>query len=170
MQSETKRFLITSLTLGIIAASSGLLIGLSNLLTKDKIAYNEAQRITKGIKQLFDKDADIDSEESLTGKYVNYKYVVKVNDEIKGYAIRTTGSNDYGKITLLAGFSNTSHDFVGVYLIVNEQSYASTLVDNYINPLNKDTSKLNDVTCGATYGAKLVRSMVEEAQSVVDKL
>ena len=53
---------------------------------------------------------------------------------------------------------------VGTYTIVNEQTYASTLVDNYLVPLNNGSRDLDDVTCGATYGAKLVRDMVNEAQ------
>ena len=45
-------------------------------------------------------------------------------------------------------------------------------MENYIDPLNKnpkDPKRLDDVSCGATYGAKLVRDMVTEAKEVVNK-
>ena len=69
----------------------------------------------------------------------------------------------YGKISLLVGFDRYKV-FKGTYTLVNEQTYASTLVDNYLVPLNGGDKELDDVTCGATYGAKLVRDMVKEAQ------
>ena len=70
----------------------------------------------------------------------------------------------YGKISLIVGvFENTSSDFVfgKLSVVVDEQTYASTLEDEYIDVINGDSSKIDDVSCGATYGAKLVRSMIE---------
>ena len=94
----------------------------------------------------------------------------KVNDNKDsqiGWAIKTTGSNMYGKISLIAGF-NDEKVFLGTYLVVNEQTYASTLVKNYINPLNDGEDV--DVHCGATYGAKLVKNMIDEAQIYLNDL
>ena len=46
------------------------------------------------------------------------------------------------------------------------QSYAQTLKDNYITPYMNSSNKevaLDNVSCGATFGAKLIQEMVLEA-------
>ncbi len=178
--ASKKHYIIVSLTLGIIAAASAGLIGLTNLLTANQIAQNEQNKINAGITALFGEDASIAAENEITGyKYTNYEYQVSSPDNTEDYALRTTGSNMYGKISLLVGFrymvgpegSGTpiaEYVFTGLYVITNEQTYASTLEDNYIDPLNDGDVDLDDVSCGATYGATLIRDMVNEAQSVVD--
>ena len=61
---------------------------------------------------------------------------------------------------------------MGLSVIVNEQTYASTLVENYIDPLNNEPEKLNDidVKCGATYGATTVKDMINEAYSAAQEI
>ena len=54
--SDKKKYIITSITLGAIAASSGLLIGVTNLVTKDQITKNEENKINNGIKEIFDQN------------------------------------------------------------------------------------------------------------------
>ena len=164
-----KHYIITSITLGLIAAASGALIGLANLVTKDKIAQNEKDRINAGISEIFGKSATISSENEVSGyKYTNYLYYVNESS----LAFRTEGSNSYGKVSLLVGFNyaEDEYKFAGLYVVVNEQTYASTLVANYLEPVNGGTRDLEDVSCGATYGAKLVRDMVNEAKEAASKL
>ena len=163
---KAKHYILTSLTLGLIAAGSALLIGGSNMLTRDKIAQNEIDNVNKGIANIFGESAKISDESEIVSEdysYVKYVYEVSSSDKNAGYAFRTTGSNMYGKISLLVGFSLES-DFLSLSIITNEQTYAQTLVENYIEPLNKSERDLDDVSCGATYGAKLVRDMVNEAK------
>ena len=171
--ASKKHYIITSITLGLIAASSAALIGVANLITRDKIAQNEQNKITSGINEIFGKNSKIAGESSVDGdyKYVNYLYTVHgESDQIIGYAFRTTGSNMYGKISLIVGFGESSHNFEGLSIVINEQTYASTLVDNYINPVNAGTREIEDVSCGATYGAKLVRDMVNEANEAAQEI
>ncbi len=163
-----KHYILTAVTLGSIAAVAAGVIGLTNLLTKDRIAKNEQKRIQSGIKEIFGDDAEILNEFKISDKkyeYLVYGYKVKTSDsDLDRYAIRTLGSNMYGKISLIVGvFENTSSDFVfgKLSVVVDEQTYASTLEDEYIDVINGDSSKIDDVNCGATYGAKLVRSMIE---------
>lgn len=169
--SNKKKYIIASVTLGVIAASSGLLIGLTNLATEKTIAQNEINRFNAGIATIF---GDNSTNELFTDSFENYKYLnecytVNYQDGNKtGWAIKTTGSNMYGKISMIIGF-NDSKERIGTYIITNEQSYASTLVDKYINPLNEGSRELDDVKCGATYGAKLVKSMIEEAQEYLNE-
>ena len=169
-----KKYVITAVTLGIIAAASAGLVAGANLLTKEKIKQNEIDKINKGMSDIFGKTQlkyteKSASEAGLSGyKYVSTLYTVKDNtDAFVGYAIKTSGSNMYGKITLIVGM-NGQYEFVKLSVVVNEQTYASTLVDNYINPLN-DGGNIDDVNCGATYGAKLVREMVTEATDAASK-
>ena len=164
-----KHYIITSVTLGVIAACSGLLIGLTNLVTKDAIAKNETKKISDGICEIYGKTSLKYEEIEFSGDYKYVQYAYEVNDEADsklGYAFRTTGSNMYGKISLIVGFKNDA-SFTGLSVIVNEQTYASTLESEYIDPLNEGSVDLDDVSCGATYGAKLIRDMVNEAESAM---
>ncbi len=162
-----KHYIITSITLGAIAASSAVLIGLANMVTKDQIVKNEQAKVLKGITQIFGEGTEISTErEASYGKYVKYQY-----DVTGGHAFRTTGSNMYGKISLLVGFtgSNGNYKYAGVYMVTDEQTYASTLEDNYIPKIN-DTEDYEsvDVHCGATYGATLVHDMIKEAKDYIE--
>ena len=67
---------------------------------------------------------------------------------------------------MLVGISS-SFEIGKIYMITNEQTYAQTLTDNFINPYNNQEKQMNDVdvVCGATYGAKLIKNMAEEAQN-----
>ena len=54
--ANKKHYIITSITLGIIAASSALLIGLTHVLTKDQIAKNEENKVNAGIQKIYGED------------------------------------------------------------------------------------------------------------------
>ena len=87
----------------------------------------------------------------------------------KRLARQDEGSNMYGKISLIAGFDETTKSFISMYLVKNEQTYASTLVEKYVNPVNKKQKDYEtDVSCGATYGAKLVRDMINDAKKAAN--
>ena len=171
---NTKHYIITAVTLGLIGAASAAAIGATNAITRNKIAENEKNKIQSGIAEIFGANSSILEEKELEGeKYTNIVYTVKMEGvENVQYAFRTDGSNMYGKISLLVGF-NDLNQFKGMSIIVNEQTYASTLVENYVNPVktadNKDTA-IDAVKCGATYGATLIREMVNDAKSVVSKI
>ena len=107
--SNKKHYIITSLTLGAIALSSAALVGLTNLITKDKIIENEQNKIKSGISKIFGENSVIKSEENLPDKYTYSKTIYFINDSNNnplGRAIKTIGSNMYGEISLLIGFTN----------------------------------------------------------------
>ncbi|MCR5505554.1 MAG: hypothetical protein K6F07_00960 [Bacilli bacterium] len=164
MPKNVKHYILTAVILGSIAMVGGALIGVANLITKDKIAKNEENKINVGIADLFGENTTRSEQINIIGndKYLDYYYKVNANDALVGYAFRVTGRNAYGKISMLVGI-NTSYNVGRIYLITNEQTYAQTLVDNYVTPYNNGTTSLDDVYCGATYGAKLVRDMANEA-------
>ena len=167
--ANAKHYVLTSLTLGIIAASAAGIIGLTNFATKDRIAENEKQKIRDGIDSIFGTGSEILNEFEISDKdynYLVYGYQVKNDDSgLNRYAIKTLGSNSYGKISLLVGvFENSSHEykFGRLSIIVDEQTYASTLEDDYIDVINGNEHYDDiDVHCGATYGATLVRNMID---------
>jgi len=169
---NAKKYILTGVILGSIAAVAAGLIAATNLITAKKIKQNELDKINAGLATIYGNDAKVKDEADLENyEYsVHYYAVENSQSEFLGYAVKTSGSNMYGKISLIAGFDNATHAFMSLYMIVNEQSYATTLVEKYIEPLNKDSSKLDDVTCGATYGAKLVRDMVNDAKAAADAL
>lgn len=168
--ASKKHYILTSITLGLIAAASALLIGGSNLLTKARIKQNEQDSIYKGIAYIFSDSAEISFDSEIKNddyKYVEHVYEIKVNEIDSGYAFKTTGSNMYGKISLIVGL-NLEGDFLKMKVITDEQTYASTLEKKYIDPLNNHDSDV-DVSCGATYGAKLVRDMINEAKQAANE-
>ena len=166
--ANAKKYILTGVVLGSIAAVAAGLVAVTNLLTEKKIAQNEANAISKGISSIFGESEIKDEGKVSDQNYVTYFYQVdykKSDLEMHGYAFKCEGSNMYGKISLIAGFDSSSN-FMSLYLVKNEQTYASTLVDKYVVPLNEGKAKLEDVKCGATYGATTVKEMVEEAKEV----
>ena len=160
-----KHYIITAITLGCIAAGSAALIGVTNLVTRDRIAKNEQNKITNGLVSIFGKGTSIIEEADLDKfNYVNHYYKV---DEGK-MAFKTTGSNMYGEVSLIIGFNYT--DFIKMVVVTNEQTYATTLDDEYIDHINDGSRDVDDVSCGATFGAKLVRDMVNEASEVAKEM
>ena len=171
-----KHYIMTAITLGAIAACSAGLVAAANLITRDKIAQNEYNKTMLGISEIFE-GAEIEKEYAVNDfKYANYVY--ELSEDTSGndrYIFKTTGSNSYGKISLLVGIkemtsNNEEFVFTNLYVITNEQSFATTLVDNYIDPLNSGDRDIDDVSCSATYGAKLVRDMVNDAKDAAAKL
>ena len=175
--ANTKKYLITAITLGAIAMASGLLIAGTNLITKDSIAAYEQKKINEGLASIY--DVDVKTMKSDTAEldksfdYVsNAYYTVKdENDTPMGYAFKTKGTNSYGDIALIVGF-NKDYVYKGVAVVSNGQSFASTLKKNYLDPLVKDNKNVDevDVSCGATYGAKLTRDMINSATSAAEYL
>ena len=101
--------------------------------------------------------------------YIKHCYGIQAEKDtpsFAGLAFLTSGSNMYGKVSLIVGFT-VNEELAGVYFVTNEQTYASTLVENYVDPVNAGTREVEDVKCGATYGATLVKDMINEAKGAV---
>lgn len=169
---KAKHYIITSITLGSIALASALLIGLTNMITKERIIQNEINKVNSGIASIFGDNSKISEDKDIEGhNYVNHVYTVDNSEDTRlGYGFRVTGSNMYGKISLLVGFDESSHNFMGMYIVTDEQTYAQTLEDNYIGPVNAGTRDIDDVKCGATYGATLIRDMIADASEAAKEM
>ena len=169
--SNVKKYLLTAVTLGAIAMASGALIGATNLVTADKIKQNEANKINEGVKDVFNlPNGYVADRGELNGyTYVKHCYSIKESEDsptFAGVAFLASGSNMYGKVSIIVGFT-LAQELSGVYFVTNEQTYASTLVENYVDPVNAKTRDYEDVKCGATYGATLVKDMINDAKEAV---
>lgn len=170
MKETLKKYLKVSLTLGLIAGGSALLIGLTNLVTADRIVQNQIKTENNGLSQVFSQENQEFSEVTLSEdySYVEKLWSVKSGETDLGYIYKTAGKNSYGNVTLLLGFDMTK-TFTKMVVLENTETYGTTLEDNYITPVNEKTKDFSEVSCGATYGAKLIRDMVTEAKADVEK-
>ncbi len=171
MQKTVKKYLVVSLTLGIIAGGSALLIGLTNLLTADKIKENKVKKEENGLKQVFTNE---DQTFTTVSFDTSFEYIEKIwqakdgSDNDIGYIYKTTGKNSYGEVSLLIGF-DAEKNFANMVVLENTETYGTTLQDNYITPVNEKSKDFSSVSCGATYGAKLINSMYTEAKEDISK-
>ena len=168
--SSVKKYILTAVTLGAIAMCAGALIGATDLITRDRIAANEANKINAGFAEIFGDGATGQEDENFeysSYTYLKAKYTILDSSGTEiGSAYRTLGSNPYGKISLIIGFTSDKA-YKGLSVVINEQSFATTLEENYLTPLSKGEREIEDVKCGATYGATLVKDMINEAKGAV---
>lgn len=179
-KKEVTHSLVVGGILCAVGAAAALLVGLTNLVTEPVIAENERVALESALSECF-KNEDlkftkegeedivlnsVEGHEYLTGYYICYD----AQDAVYGYAFRGDGSNTYGSIDLLVGLRQDDagelvYGYIG--LISDTQSFKTKLEGNYVADYNDDPGEdsLNDTTCGATYGAKLIKNIVNDAIS-----
>ena len=170
-----KKYFSTALVLTLIAAICAALIASVNLLTSSIIEKNNLAKIEALNKEIF---AEYDGEKSqtytegFTSEYISQKVeVCNSNGDFLGYIYTVGGSNSYGEIVLLVGITEDLK-LKATKFVTNGQSFSSeaeTHLNTQYNPditiediLDMDLSN-SDVTAGATYAAKLIRSLVSAA-------
>lgn len=191
MNKDLKHYLLVGGILCTIGACSALLIGLSNLATSGPIKEHEKAKEEAALKAVFiDGDGnipeDIETGDKLEiskevdskkfGKLICYRNPKSKNeaqnvDGKYGYVFKAEGSdkNNYGTITMLVAIDNDCS--IGkISIIKNTESYATTVQKDYVDPYNKGDKNLNDVTCGATYGATVIKEMAESASNYVKEV
>ena len=118
--SNVKKYVLTAVTLGLIAMASGLLIGATNMITADRIAENEVKKINASFVEIYGEGTTGTENESFD--FNNYTYlkaqyeIFDGNGENIGMAYRTLGSNAYGKVSLIVGFSILIANMIAVVL------------------------------------------------------
>ena len=175
-----------SAVLAAIALVCSVIIASINLLTSPVIARNEKQTELQTIQKIF---TDYDEDKSSTVLDVNESITKKIlaadkDGKALGNVYIVTGKNSYGKITLMVAIKDGS--LLQVEFITNEQSYSSTvdahLSANYpssdkssiqigfapkasdkVGTLTEENVENVDVKCGATFGAKLVKELIQKA-------
>ncbi|MDE7264161.1 MAG: hypothetical protein K2N64_05830 [Anaeroplasmataceae bacterium] len=170
-----KKYTLTALVLTLIAGMCAALIACINLVTAPIIQKNNEERKAKLCQEVFEAytvDQSTIITEGFSSKSI--KEIIMAYDstgEFLGYIYTVEGSNAYGKIELLLGITADSK-LAGVRFITNGQSFSSE-ADTHLNNSYKENMteadvdnldlKNSDVTAGATYASKLIRSLVKSA-------
>lgn len=181
-----KKNIIIASILGSIALICAALIACVNMFTSDVIAKNNAKNELATCQAIFaEYDADKSKEEAVSNDAIIKKVIANdSNGNELGYLYTVTGKNSYGVITLMVAIKDNS--VYQVEFLENGQSFASTVVshvkDNYpsssdeviypfikpadkevIGSLNSDDLLNIDTKCGATFGADLIKELVNVA-------
>ena len=170
-----KKYTLTALVLTLIAAVCATLIACINLWTAPIISKNNETKKAKLCQEIFDSYEASKSSTITEGFSSNMieEIIMAYDSEGKflGYIYTVDGSNAYGEIELLLGITAESK-LAGVRFITNGQSFSSE-ADTHLNNQYKenmsesDVDNLDltksDVTAGATYASKLIRSLVKAA-------
>ncbi|MBR6071445.1 MAG: hypothetical protein IKP77_01265 [Acholeplasmatales bacterium] len=185
-----KGYFKISAILGAIALVCAAILAALNMLTSPVIAKNDEKKETETIQAIYSNyDSEKSKVESLDS--VNSAITKKItakdsSDKVLGTLYTVTGKNAYGAITLMVAIS-ANNTVYQVEFLENGQSFASTVNShvkaNYhsskeevyeLNPYSdgvtaevgdlseKDVENIN-VKCGATYGATLVKELVNIA-------
>jgi hypothetical protein len=189
-----------TLVCAVILALMNMLTSPIIAKNNDKTKLETIQKIYEDYDSEKSKDYEESEIESLglDGQVVDVIRVNNSNGELKGYVFTVSGKNAYGTITLMVAISkdtNGNNVVHQVEFLENGQSFASTVDDHVrssyhtsdknalvLDPYSSDDSVAvgdltldqvkNDVKveCGATYGAKLVRSLVEAALQSAERM
>ncbi len=165
MKLDWKAGIRIALVLTAITTGAALAIGGANALTAETIAKNRIEKEKAGLTAVFGANATYSDAISIEGsRYLTKYWTAEIgSDSGRVYAAR--GTNDYGSVSLLIGvYSNFA---LGEMVILeNTETYANALEEKYIDPYKQaedKSSALDEVKCGATFGANLIRNMVKEA-------
>lgn len=186
MNEFVKNLIRTTSILMVIAGGAALLVGATNALTAPIIEKNNIEKEKQMLSEVYKDDVNTyvewskdstSSEEKEKGEYLSsltLSYVTKVwtakKDETPiGYITRFYGKNGYGEVDMLLGVSLDGK--MGKLCIISDtMSYKSKLESGYIDKYNGSDDKenaINDVKCGATFAANLIKNGVEESIEVV---
>lgn len=175
-KENLKLYTKTTLTLCIIAGASAAIVGLANYFTAPIIANNTTNLEKQAVKAIYPEATSIVSEydeafvEKNSFSSISDYWKASSGERLYGYVFKTEESNAYGTISLIIGI-NEDLSVEQVTVIKNTESYATTINEHIVDTYNGDKNIASgdiasvDVNCGATYGAKLVRAMVLEADN-----
>ena len=158
-------YLKVGLILALIAAVCGISISLLNTVTAPIIEENAYKKEQETLSLIY-KNAEFKKWDiEIRDKAIEKIYTAYVDGKKVGDVYVVSGKNAYGKIQLMIGLNNGY--VTNIVITTNTQSFGK-LVNQYVDRLNDQTiTNTNisniDVKCGATYGAKLVRSLIETA-------
>ncbi|MFA6829592.1 MAG: hypothetical protein WCR67_02665 [Bacilli bacterium] len=168
MNETLKKYVKVSLTLGLIASISAVLIGVANAITAPVIKQNEVQSEASSLLAVYGGSSS--DYVSYDVSDLNLDYVTKgwTFSPTGDYVFKAYGKNGYGDISLVVGIEKDG-DLGKIVIITDTETYKNKLEPNYVDAYNSSDDKssaLDDVKCGATYGAKLIQSMVTEAHEI----
>lgn len=149
-----------ALVLCLISGICALLIALVNYVTSPIIEENKIKRENESLALIY-PDCSFTKLDN-DNETINSIWIVEEGGETTHYIYSISGKNAYGKVTVLFGI-NMDGTIQKVILTENTESYSSKLdshvEENYSTPVS-DIDSI-DLACGATFGAKLVKELVE---------
>ena len=171
-------YLKLALTLLVISAVVSGLLGLTNFVTKDKIAAINADKTAASMKEVLPADTYTQLEYPLTGSQANVAAVYQADD--KGYVIEVTPSGFGGTIDMVVGVG-TDGTVTGVSIIsmsetsglganASKESFRSQFVGKSGGlAVSKDGGEIDALT-GATITSRAVTSGVNTALVVASEM
>lgn len=180
-----KKNILIATILGSIALVCALLIALMNMVTSPTIKDNNSKKELETCQAIFEEYDDNESvsmDLAGTEKQISKKVLAKdSNGNVLGYLYTVSDKNAYGIITLMVAIKDDK--VYQVEFLENGQSFSQT-VDNHVHSvypssettdvhlgfydensssvdsIDKNTVENIDTSCGATYGAELVKKLV----------
>lgn len=159
-----KQYLKVALVLMLIASICAVLIALLNTVTAPIIEKNAYDKEQNTLSVMFN-DATFTEVEHGDYPEIEKKFIAKSNadDTELGYVYIVSGKNAYGMIRLMVAVKDNKA--IKVEVMDNTESFkknVNTFIDDKVkvNELTLDDANNLDVKCGATYGAKLVQSLI----------
>lgn len=158
-------FILMAITLIAALAISGL-----NMLTSPIIASNDSKKEEETCQKIFasfdgSKSSVLldDENDSNNDNITKLTQAKDSSGQVIGYIYKASGSNSYGDIVLLVGLDSTGK-LASVKFLTNGQSFSSEVNKHvnseYVEGLDSTDVNNIDTSCGATFGAKLVKKLV----------
>lgn len=159
------KYFKTAIVLCLICGLCAVLIAFINYFTSPIIKENKVKAEAKACSEIYPNMEYEEVELANADSSIEKKWAAKENGEIKGYIYSVSGKNSYGTISLLVGI-NLNGSTEKVVLTTNTQSYAR-IVKNHVKATYNNGPVIDvdnvDVKCGATFGATLVKELIQVA-------
>ena len=154
------KYLKKALVLCFIAGICATLIALVNFVTEPVIKANKEKKENDALASLIN-GATAERLEN-TNSDINGLWDLRIDEEIVAYAYSVSGKNAYGKVSVLYAI-DSNLNVIKVVLTENTESYSTKLANHVQDAYFDVVSDLEDVdlACGATFGAKLVKELIE---------
>lgn len=157
-----------------IAGCSALLLTALNLVTAPVIQQHLDEKQNAGYKQVFSNWAAngeaiaIEDNPNLAEYCIAYSDTAKTQQIGFIYTTKSLAVKSYGNLKAMIGITGeTDSPVLGkVYMLENSLSYKGVLETGYIEKYNQNPSDatLNNVKCGATFGAEALQGMINAAR------
>ncbi|MBE6135512.1 MAG: hypothetical protein E7179_05900 [Erysipelotrichaceae bacterium] len=167
MKIEWGKAFKTGIFLACIAGAAALILSGVNVVTSKKIEENRVQKEAKGLRRVFGEAAYGEAIPVENNKNISKYWNVNLGEGKEGRVYSVSGTNSYGSVSLLVGIYG-DYSLGNIFVLENTESYATTLQDGYLTPYIQAEDKetvIDNVRCGATYGAKLCRDLILTARS-----
>ena len=158
------KYFKTAIVLCIICGLCAVLIAFINYLTAPIIEKNKIEAQNKACSEIYPNSQYEEVGLDGANDAIEKKWHATGNGT-EGYIYSLSGRNAYGTISLLVGI-NLDGSVEKVVLTTNTQSFASKVKNHVKSTYNNgpvaDLASV-DTTCGATFGATLVKELIQIA-------